>query len=111
MRRALIYKLTNRLCQVELQDFPVHRDLEWRDCANDVTPETHDFDGSEFITKPPVPVKTADEVAAEAVSGLGRLLFEVNFNQENRVRALEGKTAITRVQYRDALIAFWKGLG
>ena len=39
-----------------------------------------------------------------------RLLFEVNFDQENRVRALEGKPAITKTTYRDALITVWKGL-
>lgn len=39
-----------------------------------------------------------------------RLIFEIEFNQENRIRALEGKPAITRAQYRDALIALYKTL-
>ena len=57
---------------------------------------------------PPPPQLTPDEIAQAAVDGKDRLLFEVNFDQENRLRALEGKTAITRAQYRDALIARWK---
>lgn len=39
-----------------------------------------------------------------------RLIFEIEFNQENRIRVLEGKPAITRAQYRDALIALYKTL-
>lgn len=49
------------------------------------------------------PVLTADEKAARALDAKERLDFEVNFDQENRIRALEGKAAITRAQYRDAL--------
>lgn len=41
---------------------------------------------------------------------LRQLLFEINFDQENRVRVLEGKSVITRVQYRDALIMRYKAL-
>jgi hypothetical protein len=39
-----------------------------------------------------------------------RLNFEVNFNQENRLRVLEGKPTITKLQYRDALKAVWRTL-
>ena len=39
-----------------------------------------------------------------------KLLFEVNFDQENRVRALEGIPTITRAQYRTGLIAVWRTL-
>ena len=39
-----------------------------------------------------------------------RLLFEVNFDQENRIRVLEGKPQITRIQYRDALVSLYKTL-
>jgi len=51
---------------------------------------------------------TFDERAAMNVDTSDRLLFEVNYNQENRLRALEGKAPIARAQYRDALIAEWK---
>lgn len=46
----------------------------------------------------------------DSISTKDRLLFEINFQQENRIRVLEGKTPITRAQYRDALIAAWKTL-
>lgn len=38
-------------------------------------------------------------------SRVARLFFELNFDQENRLRALEGSPSITRIQYRDALKA------
>lgn len=62
MKRALIEKATNRFCQrVEPGvDFPVHAALEWRDCPDNAAPETHDFDGANFVAKlvppPPDPV-------------------------------------------------------
>lgn len=58
---------------------------------------------------PVPPPLTLDQRAGLTMDGL-RFLFEVNFDQENRVRALEGKAAITRVQYRDAWINLWKTL-
>jgi hypothetical protein len=51
-----------------------------------------------------------DNQGAAAVDAQDRLLFEVCFDMENRMRAREGKGAITRAQYRDALIARWKQL-
>jgi hypothetical protein len=51
--------------------------------------------------------KVEERMAAE-VDAKDRLLFEINFDQENRIRALEGKNAVTRAQYRDALIARWR---
>lgn len=53
---------------------------------------------------------TPDARAGVAIDSIDRLSFEVNFDQENRIRALEGKAAITRVQYRDALVTRWKQL-
>jgi hypothetical protein len=44
------------------------------------------------------------------VDAQDRLLFELEFDQENRLRVLEGKAAVTKAQYRDALIARWKAL-
>ncbi len=55
MKKALIEKASNRLCQVALAPFPVAPTLEWRDCADDVTPETHFFEGTSFILRPPQP--------------------------------------------------------
>ena len=55
MRHALIERATHRLCQVEWLPFEVHADLEWRTCADGVTPETHYFDGTQFLLKPTDP--------------------------------------------------------
>src|SRR4051812_41078662 len=64
------------------------------------------WDGLQWNT--PTPAAQLDLRAGVAVDGTDRLWFEVNFDQENRIRALEGKAAITRAQYRNALITAWK---
>ena len=51
-----------------------------------------------------------DNVATRAADNADRLWFEVNFNQENRVRVLEGSPQITKAQYRDALFAAYRAL-
>lgn len=52
---------------------------------------------------------TAQEIEArkdaQVDAAFQKLLFDVNFDQENRLRALEGKPAITKAQYRNALKA------
>lgn len=64
-------------------------------------------------------LKTQAEIDAENVVELDgeldakkilRLVFEIDYDQENRLRAQEGKAQITRAQYRDALIAKYKTL-
>lgn len=58
----------------------------------------------------PDPVVLQDAHAQQATDAISRLEFEIWFGQENRIRVLELKPAITRVQYRNALIAAWKTL-
>lgn len=41
---------------------------------------------------------------------VARLLFEINYDQESRLRVLEGLGTVTKVQYRDALKALLKTL-
>lgn len=53
-------------------------------------------------------LNSPDNLAVRAVDAVDKLWFEINFNQENRIRVLEGKSQVTRVQYRDALIAAYK---
>lgn len=52
--------------------------------------------------------KTAAELDADkdsVISAFDVLAFKVLFNHENRVRALEGKAAVTAAQFRTALKA------
>jgi hypothetical protein len=51
-----------------------------------------------------------DRKAARAIDTIDRLQFEHLFDLENRMRTQEALSAITRVQYRSALIARWKAL-
>lgn len=39
-----------------------------------------------------------------------KLLFQLNYDQESRLRVLEGKAAITKAQYLNALVAVYKTL-
>lgn len=50
---------------------------------------------------------TPEKRAERAIDALDRLQFEHLFDLENRVRALEGRFAVTRAQYRNALINRW----
>ncbi len=56
------------------------------------------------------PRLTVDQRADMAIDSTDRLIFEVLFDIENRVRVLEAKAAVTRAQYRTALITRWKAL-
>lgn len=52
--------------------------------------------------------KTAQELDTDKqvkIDALTKLWFDVNFDQENRIRVLEGKSTITRTQYLNALKA------
>ena len=57
MKRALISPGADRVFQVVARgtEFPVHSSLMWRDCADDVTPDTHLWNGAAFVLKPVPP--------------------------------------------------------
>lgn len=62
-----------------------------------------------------VDVMTADEKERDFVERMDndrllRLLFEMNFDQENRLRAAAGQQVVTRGQYLDAIKAIYRGL-
>jgi hypothetical protein len=57
--------------------------------------------------------ETPEEIAQKQeakIDALDRLIFELEFNQENRLRVLEGKSEISKSQYRDALISVYRTL-
>lgn len=60
---------------------------------------------TEVWTKRPMTAQEIDARKEARLDAEDRLHFEVHFDLENRVRALEGKAAITRAQYRAALKA------
>lgn len=53
---------------------------------------------------------TPDKLANRHLDRSDGVIFELCFNQENRLRSLEGAAQITRTQFRNALIALWKQL-
>lgn len=62
MKKALIDP-NGRLCHVEATEFPVAPPFTWVDVADDVTPNTHVYDGVIVKLKPP---KTKEKLDAEA---------------------------------------------
>lgn len=64
------------------------------------------IDGQGWI----VPADSADRRASIEIDGLNRLLFEVLWRHENRLRVLEGLQPITRLVFKQALIDAWKTL-
>lgn len=51
-----------------------------------------------------------DTEASRSINGdpLVRTLFDVNFDQEKRLRAVEGKATITKAQYRNQVRALYR---
>jgi hypothetical protein len=85
-------------------------------------PSTNHVFSDTWATAPKDPaicwrLKTAEELSSEgdseALAELNstrilKLLIQVNFNQENRIRMVEGKPTITMTQYRDDLVTRFK---
>jgi hypothetical protein len=91
--------------QIVLPDTPDRRTQRLNDTEDGVRPATDQ--------------EIADYDLAEAdaeISGrlnkekLIMLLFLINFDQENRIRVLEGNSTITKATYRQALIDKYKAL-
>lgn len=63
-----------------------------------------------IVTTVPEPPLTPEQIAARATKEeldlAMRKIFLVAFNHENRIRALEGKAAITKAQFKMALEGF-----
>ncbi len=58
-------------------------------------------------------VSALDREAQRETSGItkkDKLLFQINFDQENRIRVLEGNPPVTKVQYKKALVTLYKTL-
>jgi hypothetical protein len=43
----------DRFCEVQPAPFAVASPLHWVECADDVTPDTHDYIDGAFVPKPP----------------------------------------------------------
>ena len=64
MKKALIFE--GQIVQIEAVSFPVAPELIWVDVADDVSMETHVFDGTAVVLKPRPPAPTyAQKRAAE----------------------------------------------
>jgi hypothetical protein len=81
MKYALVSPQENdRLCQVEALPFGVAPPLKWIECFDDVTPQTHKYEGGQFVllppiapVAPPVPQSVTPRQARLALLGSGLL--------------------------------------
>lgn len=120
---ALIYpSAPNTICErrmIDLADVPAHKRAWWRPVVvvgdDSFDPATHKKTGpvttieaARVVDAFTVSALTQAEIDARKdakISAIDMLQFEIAFDMENRVRALESKAAITRAQYRNALRA------
>ena len=65
MKKALIFQ--GKLVETAAESFPVSPEMQWVDVADDVTPETHQYNGTSVVINPPKPTS---EVKADAVSSI-----------------------------------------
>ncbi len=85
MKKALIDIASNRFMAAvgpmnpDIPGQPITRETafpigtpgcKWVDCDDDVTPQTHDFDGQAFVRKPPQPAPPATPSLAEQIAGM-----------------------------------------
>lgn len=63
MKKALIFQ--GKLIEVAAAAFPVTAEMQWLDVALDVTPETHEYNGTAVVLKP---ARTAAQVKAAKVT-------------------------------------------
>ena len=68
MKKALIFQ--GRLVEVAAEEFPVSPEMNWVDVADDVTTETHEWDGLVMAAIPPV-VLGYRELRARAYPPIG----------------------------------------
>lgn len=72
MKKALIFQ--GKLVEVSPIDFPVSPEMTWVDVADDVTPETHHYNGVAVTVKPPPPPPTAAQIIATLTDAVQRHL-------------------------------------
>ncbi len=65
---------------------------------------------AEYLVELPEIIANQEITQNFETARIARLIFEIEFDQENRVRILEGKSTITKSQYRDALKVLLKTL-
>lgn len=90
MKKALL-EPNGRIAQIEPVNqepqsegipFPVAPPLFWVDCAEDVTMQTHYFDGTSFVLKPPPPpAMTAAELEQQALLALNGGSSSINLQK------------------------------
>jgi hypothetical protein len=99
---ALTHPDHTRVFQVEAQPFEVTPPLAWIECADDVTPQTHKYEGGQFALLPPV-VPPTPSITSQI------LALEATITERRKREAIltqEGRDWLTAV---DAQIATLRG--
>lgn len=81
--------------------------IEWTDIRPQPTDGQIDAVLEQDVLDSALDKEASDAMESDKVK---RLIFEIDFDQENRLRVLEGRPAITKTQYKDALKTRYKNL-
>lgn len=79
MKKALVFE--GQIVQIESVSFPVAPALIWIDVSDDVSMETHDFDGAAVVLKPKPPAPTTEQLSTSARSKRDSLLAVTDWTQ------------------------------
>lgn len=106
--QKLNYLIPEPQCRMKEDVQGILQIIEWEDAR----PQPTDVD-IDAVTEQDVIDSELDNEAQIETSGASKkdkLLFEINYDQEERLRVLEGAGTITKQQYKDALVAQYKTL-
>jgi hypothetical protein len=86
---------------------PTYSDIEWKDQRSMPTEAEVNAVTDEQIS---AALKDTENTNLIQNDKLAKLLFEIAFDQENRLRTQAGQPTITRAQYRNGILALWRNL-
>lgn len=94
MKKALIFQ--GKLIETAAEAFPVSPEMQWVDVADEVTPETHEWDGASAVGIPPaVPVVLGyRELRAKAYPPIGDQLDALWKGGESEAAMLQTVLAV-----------------
>ena len=97
MKKALVFE--SQIVQIEAVSFPVAPALTWIDVADDVSMETHVFDGAEAVLKPKPPAPTYQELRAAAYPPASDYLDGIVKGDAAQVQAYVDACLAVKAQY------------
>lgn len=105
--QKLNYLIPEPQCRMDEDTNGILQITEWTDARSQPTNTQIDAVLDQDVSDGTLDKEAVDAIESDKVK---RLLFELNLDQENRLRVLEGSGSITKTQYKDVLIIRYKAL-